>query len=164
MLNQKVKVHQSENVINKKYITHYNDLYPELTNLNNIAYIRGETDLKTIALLYDRVVVFIPPVSEQHIISQYNITYNELIMLCKEGIVIPLIGDPLDYDYNTYKELFSLEPISVLSRGLAVLDKIGMENYIEKAAVDLPMDKIVRAELKRSVITSYSIHYTKLYD
>jgi len=139
-------------------IKHYSDIYPDLYNKfgqnNNLAYVRGSVPLKLVSLFYDPVIVFIPPISKEMIEARFQLKYNELIKLCQQNIVIPIIGNVLYYTSDHFKEILNLpsQPPSLWARGLSILDIFGMNDCLEKAKSKLPMNKIAN---DKKILRSY---------
>jgi len=134
---------------NQKIVKHYSDVYPDLYNKigsnRGIAYIRGSVPLKLVSLIYDTVIVFIPPISKEKIESRFQLKYGDFIRLCQQNIVIPILGDVFNYTDDHFKEIFDLpsSPPSLWARGLGLLDVFGMNDCLEFAKGKLPVEKIV---------------------
>lgn len=130
------------------YITDYRDVYPDvyerIRSQKGVAYVRGTVPLKAMALLYDVVIAYIPPIAQNQIENRFKVTWQELIQLCQCGIVIPLIGKAECYKDEIFRDLLELPnpPYSVWARGLSLLEVFNMSNSLEIAREKLPVDAI----------------------
>lgn len=133
----------------------YEDVYPDVCKYlgpkKRVAYIRGRVSIKMMALLYDVVIVYIPSYAKEVLEKRFALNdWDELIRLCQQGIVIPIIGRAEEYTAKHFNDLFKelpKMPYSLWARGLALLDVFGMSDTLEIAREVLPVDKI--AEDKR---------------
>ena len=129
-------------------VKHYKDIYPDiykrLKDGNGIGYIRGQVPLKAMVLIYDIVIVSIPPLSIEQIEKRFSVTYEELIRLCNSGLVIPIITDTHEYSAPHFDDLFNLlnPPCSLWARGLGLLSAFNMDNALEIAKEALPVSEI----------------------
>jgi hypothetical protein len=132
----------------QRYVKSFLDVYPDIARTfsekEEIGYVRGHVPIKLMLLIYDKVVVYIPPHSCKLIEQRFQVTFDELIQLCELNLLIPIIGDVKDYIGEHFKKLFSLPtpPSSLWARGLALLDVFGMQNALEIARENLPIAKI----------------------
>lgn len=131
------------------YVKGYQDVYPDiyerLMKKKGVAYIRGEVSVKLMALLYDTLVLFIPPLPKDQIEKRFFLTWEELIILCQQGIVIPIIGDAQSYTAPHFDDLFTklpAKPSSLWARGLSLLDVFHMEETLDEARRILPVDAV----------------------
>lgn len=130
----------------KSYRDVYPDIYKRISNCESIAYLRGDVPLKLMALIYDVIVVYIPATSKESIEKRYQLKYEELLSLCEHNIVIPIIGNALEYTAPHFDALFQLAnpPYSLWARGLGLLDAFGMSNRLSIAREHLPIDAITQ--------------------
>lgn len=137
-------------LVSKGYVNEYRDVYPDvysrIHSQKGIAYIRGNVSIKLMTILYDIVIVFIPPLSKKQLENRFFLSsWDELITLCQHGIVIPIIGKAENYTAPHFDDLFNklpFKPYSLWARGLALLDVFGMSNSLEIAKEIMPVDKI----------------------
>ena len=153
------------------YVKGYQDVYPDiyerLGKKKGVAYIRGEVSVKLMAILYDMLVLFIPPLPKDQIEKRYFLTWEELIVLCQQGIVIPIIGDARNYTASHFDELFKklpTKPSSLWARGLSLLDVFHMEETLDEARHILPMDVLSQdEELLRKAAADYKNSDTQYF-
>lgn len=136
------------NLIKQKYVKSYKDVYPDvhkrLNHKKGIAYIRGSVPLKAMVLIYDVVIVSIPPLSKEAIEKRFSVTFDELIQLCEVNLVIPVITDATEYTAPYFDQLFELlnPPCSLWARGLGLLEAFNIENTLDVARDALPVSDI----------------------
>lgn len=145
------------------FVKGYKDIYPDIYNIINdkkgVAYIRGNVSLKLMTILYDVIIVYIPPISKSLLEKRFYLKWEELIILCQHGIVIPIIGDAKNYTAKHFDDLFiklPMKPYSLWARGLALLDVFGMDNALEIAKEVLPVDAI---SAEPSILKKWSKRY-----
>lgn len=145
------KVKQNRATLTKQgYVKGYRDVYPDVYNRihsqKGVAYIRGNVSVKLMAILYDVVIVYIPPLSKKQLEARFYLqSWDELITLCQHGIVIPIIGKAETYTATHFDDLFNnlpVKPYSLWARGLGLLDVFGMNNTLEIAKEVMPVDAI----------------------
>lgn len=145
------KVKQNrEKLMEQGYVKGYQDVYPDIHKRihlhKGVAYIRGNVSVKLMAILYDAVIVYIPPLSKKQLESRFYLKeWNELIVLCQHGIVIPIIGKGENYTASHFDDLFNKlpdKPYSLWARGLGLLDVFGMSDALEIAKEVMPVRAI----------------------
>lgn len=144
-----------ENLTKQGYVKGYRDVYPDvyerIHSNKGVAYIRGNVSIKLMAILYDTVIVYIPPLSKKQLEARFYLkNWNELIILCQHGIVIPIIGKAENYTASHFDDLFHktpTKPYSLWARGLGLLDVFGMGNTLEIAREVMPVDAIADDEV-----------------
>ena len=137
------------------YVRSYRDVYPDIYERihqkKGVAYIRGRVSIKLMAILYDTVIVYIPPLSKKQLETRFYLkSWNELITLCQHGIVIPIIGKAPNYTASHFDDLFDKlpgKPASLWARGLGLLDVFGMSNSLEIAKEVMPVSEIANNEI-----------------
>lgn len=146
------KVRQNREALAKQgYVKGYKDIYPDVYERihkhKGVAYIRGTVSVKLMAILYDTVIVYIPPLSKKQLeVRFYLKDWEELVILCQHGIVIPIIGKAENYTASHFDDLFNRlpdKPYSLWARGLGLLDAFGMSNTLEIAKEVMPVEAIV---------------------
>ena len=132
----------------------YPDVYKRIHKNKGVAYIRGNVSLKLMALIYDVTIIFIPPITKRQIEHRFDISYDDLLELCRYNIVIPIIGNVANYTAPHFTELFNLPnpPSSLWARGLALLDVFDMGNRLEIARESLPIADMIEC---KDVFKSY---------
>lgn len=149
------KVKQNRAVLTKQgYVKGYGDVYPDIYerihSQKGVAYIRGNVSIKLMAILYDVVIVYIPPLSKKQLMARFYLkNWDELITLCQHGIVIPIIGKAENYTAAHFDDLFHrlpIKPYSLWARGLGLLDVFGMSNTLEIAKEIMPVNAIANDE------------------
>lgn len=136
------------------YVKGYQDVYPDvyerIHSQKGIAYIRGNVSIKLMAILYDIVIVYIPPLSKKQLEARFYLkNWDELITLCQHGIVIPIIGKAENYTAAHFDDLFSklpIKPYSLWARGVGLLDVFGMSNTLDIAKEIMPVNAIASDE------------------
>ena len=116
----------------KRYQDIYPDVYKRIRSRKSVAYIRGSVSIKLMCLLYDVVIVHIPPISKEQIEKRFHLEWDELIKLCQNGLVIPIIENSEFYTSDHFDRLFKdTSPYSLWARGIALLDIFNMSNTLE---------------------------------
>lgn len=142
-IEQKIFLHQNSSLRGqKRYIESVVDLYPEMKDATSVCYIRGNVPMKAMLLLYDKIVVFVPPATKECLEKRFGIPYEEFIELCRCGLVQPLIGHAVEYTEDIFVELLKLKPPSVWARGVGSLSLLQMDDVLEEARCKLPVWKI----------------------
>lgn len=145
------KVKQNRETLTKQgYVKGYRDVYPDvyerIHSQKGVAYIRGNVAVKLMTILYDTVIVYIPPLSKKQLEMRFYLNnWNELIVLCQHGIVIPIIGKAENYTAEHFDDLFNslpVKPYSLWARGIGLLDVFGMSNTLEIAKEVMPVNAI----------------------
>ena len=148
---QMEQVLKNRDVLSKQgYVKGYQDVYPDVYQRikakKGVAYIRGSVSIKLMCILYDVVIVYIPPISKTQLEKRFYLnSLDELISLCQQGLVIPIIGKAEYYTGNHFNDLFTklpIKPYSLWARGIGLLDVFGMSNTLEIAKNILPVDAI----------------------
>lgn len=148
---QMQQVLQNREVLSQQgYVKDYKDIYPDvyqrIKDKKGVAYIRGSVPVKLMALLYDVVIVYIPPIAKTQLEKRFCLNkWEELISLCQQGIIIPIIGKAEYYTANHFNDLFKnmpIKPYSLWARGIGLLDVFGMSNTLEIAKNILPVGAI----------------------
>lgn len=143
-----------EKLTQQGYVKSYRDVYPDvyerIRHQRGVAYIRGNVSIKLMAILYDTVIVYIPPLSKKQLEARFYLkSWDELITLCQHGIVIPIIGKAENYTATHFDDLFNklpVTPYSLWARGLGLLDVFGMSNSLDLAKEVMPVDAIANNE------------------
>ena len=84
--------------------------------------------------------------------------YKDFLTLCRNNIVIPIIGNSHDYSASHFEPLFrgKLPPPSLWARGVALLDVFGMSDTLEIARQKIPVERIASTlEIQKSGLTNY---------
>lgn len=138
----------AEKLRRQGYVKEYKDVYPDIHSRihskKGVAYIRGNVPLKLMAIIYDTVVVYIPPLNKKQLEQRFRLKWDDLIKLCQHNIVIPIIGNAINYTAEHFNDLFMLPypPYSLWARGLGLLDVFDMSDTLSVAKNVLPVDKI----------------------
>ena len=142
-IEQQLKVtNLSDEIVRKGFVTSAQDLYPDVDLPSHCSYIRGSIPVKMMLLLYDKVVVYFPPSTVNHLVERSQTSYKDLICLCKYSLIQPLIGHPTDYIEPHFNELLACNPPSVWARGVSLLSKLSMGDTLEIAKSKLPLERI----------------------
>lgn len=161
------KVRQNREVLTRQgYVKGYKDVYPDVYERihkhKGVAYIRGTVSVKLMAILYDTVIVYIPPLSKKQLeVRFYLEEWEELIILCQHGIVIPIIGKAENYTASHFDDLFNRlpdKPYSLWARGLGLLDAFGMSNTLEIAKEVMPVEAIAN---DKTIFKKWAKKYNK---
>lgn len=162
----KIKQHK-EKLTQQGYVKSYRDVYPDvyerIRHQKGISYVRGNVPIKSMAILYDTVIVYIPPLSKTQLEARFYLkNWDELITLCQHGIVIPIIGRAENYTATHFNDLFNklpIKPYSLWARGLGLLDVFGMNNVLDLAKEVMPVDAIAKDEkIYRKWARRYGCH------
>lgn len=162
----KIKQHK-EKLTQQGYVKSYRDVYPDvyerIRHQKGISYVRGNVSIKSMAILYDTVIVYIPPLSKTQLEARFYLkNWDELITLCQHGIVIPIIGRAENYTATHFNDLFNklpIKPYSLWARGLGLLDVFGMNNVLDLAKEVMPVDAIAKDEkIYRKWARRYGCH------
>lgn len=157
--------HNKALLFEQRYVNSYRDVYPDIYkrihSKKGIAYIRGNVSIKLMAILYDVVIAYVPPLSKKHLEIRFNLNnWDEFIILCQHGIVIPIIGKAENYTAEHFDDLFNKlpeGPYSLWARGLALLDVFGMSNSLEIAKEVLPVNAIAN---DKSIFKKWAKEYS----
>ena len=109
-------IKQNQATLNAQgYVKGYRDVYPDIyervRSQKGVAYVRGNVSIKLMAILYDTVIVYIPPLAQKQLELRFYLKdWNELITLCQHGIVIPIIGRAEQYTAPHFDDLFNKLP------------------------------------------------------
>lgn len=145
----RIRINQA--VLNEQgYVKGYRDVYPDIYDRihkkKGIAYARGNVSIKLMTILYDTVIVYIPPLPKKQLELRFCLNgWDELITLCQQEIIIPIIGKAELYTAPHFDDLFTKlpsGPYSLWARGLGLLDIFGMSNALERAKEVMPIDAI----------------------
>lgn len=123
-----------------QYITSAYEMYPDIRLDDGAVYLRGDVPLKLLLLLYDKIIIFMPPANRDYFEKKYNLPFDDFLTLCRKGIVVPLIAHPTDYTDNCFRELFELNPPSVWARGISLLNTFNLD--FDEAQRVLPLKRI----------------------
>lgn len=119
------------------------DLYPDAITSGSKGFARGLMPLAMLALLYDKVVVFIPAVTEELLEARLGCDLELVFDLSRHGIVDIVIGRPDQYLGEEYFEsLIQAGPYSLWMRGLAVLEVLGMQEVLIPERCPLPVNEM----------------------
>jgi hypothetical protein len=122
------------------------DLYPELKLPHLVGYSRAPVPLPLLVLLYDVVVVYVPPSSQSRLEAKWGLPFEDFVDLARAGLVQPLIGHPPDYSAQYFKPLLEERPPSLWARGYGMLCALGLEATLSPDECPLPVSEI--AQLK----------------
>ena len=110
--------------MSKGIVTRAERIYSDIHKSRRLAYYRQGVPLLPLLFLYEQVVVYIPPCSQEEIKKRFEVSWDVLIKLIKSNLIIPIIGHPPYYVDQPYlKELFDYKPASVWARG----DELALE-------------------------------------
>ena len=139
---------------NASFISSVHDIYPEIQIEKSAVYLRGKTPIKLLLLLYDKIILFLPPASKEYFFVQFGLHFDEIMILCRKGIIIPLIAHPTDYSAPYFEELLLLNPPSVWARGISILENMNID--FDEAQRVLPLKRIASFA---SVRKQWRMHY-----
>lgn len=161
---------QAERLEKQGIVKNFQDVYPDLAaqiSGESTSYVRGSVPLKLMALIYDKTIIYVPPLSKQMLEERFQLSYEDFIKLCQNGVVIPILGNVHEYRGDFYTPLFELNnaPASLWARGVALLDVFGMNDALDLARQKLPVehmsrDPAVRAQWRKKLpgATEEEIH------
>lgn len=176
----------SERLSKQGLVKDYKDIYPDLKGIfsdpgSSVSYIRGNVPLKLTSLLYDKTIVYLPPWPKDLIEKRFGLSYKDFLTLCRNNIVIPIIGNSHDYSASHFEPLFrgKLPPPSLWARGVALLDVFGMSDTLEIARQKIPVERIAstleiqkkwadklpgisKDDLKKAIMDDVSVMYADL--
>lgn len=122
------------------YATSSKELYPDIDINGGTVYLRGSVPLKLLLLLYDKIILFMPPANREYFENKYHLSFDDILTLCRKKIIIPLIAHPTDYKDDCFRDLFELNPPSVWSRGISLMNVFNMD--FEAIQGRLPLKRI----------------------
>jgi hypothetical protein len=128
--------------LKRGYVDTYRDLYPDLKLPGSIGYARGNIELLPLCLLYDKVVLMIPPLSRDALERRWGTSMGTVVRLVQAGLVQPIIARPEDYAQAHFEPLIEMSPPSVWSRGQEMLAILGLNWALDAQNFDLPFDEI----------------------
>ncbi len=158
--NEKLFIKKASNLIREKgKIEKPSDIYPEIQIPNTLTYRSGDIPLSYLLLLYEKLVLFIPPSTKDILENKWHMSFNTVIELCEQKYIIPLIGHPTEYDAPHFDPLLRLKPPSVWARGLTLLNELGLGDKLIEANCPLPIDKMAKLP---SLENKYQRHFPNL--
>jgi hypothetical protein len=135
-----MKVYKEVSTLKTTHITSIDTIYPDVSVNESTVYIRGDIKLKLLLLLYDKIILYIPPADENYFFNRFGINFTDLLTLCRKNVIIPLIAHPTDYTLPHFKELLDLKPPSVWARGISLVKSFNMD--FDEAERRLPLKRI----------------------
>lgn len=138
--NERQKVKREISALDTTHVTSVKDIYPDVEIGESSIYLRGDVPLKLLLLLYDTIILYLPPASKEYFQSRFDISYDDILTLCRKEVIKPLIAHPPDYTAPYFKELLDLNPPSVWSRGISLVESFNMD--FDEAQRKLPLKRI----------------------
>lgn len=137
------------------------DLYPDLSLPASVGYTRLGVPLLPMTLLYERLVVYVPPVDSRALQARWGMAYNDFLRLVDAGIVQPLIGRVTDYTGKQFRLLLEAGPPvpSVWTRGLTLLGECDLDWTLRPESYRLDFDELA---MQPSLLTKYRKHFPRL--
>src|SRR5690606_26215987 len=83
-------VSQSTDLRARGHVDTFTDLYPDLADLGHSGFTRHDVPLELMLLLYERVVVYIPPKPPAELEQKFGMSLSQLTTLAQSGLVVPL--------------------------------------------------------------------------
>lgn len=127
-------------IVRRGYIQDPADLYPEIGHEKHTSFTRTPIPLLFLVLLYERTVIFLPPMRQGEMEERWGLPLEALVKLIRAGVVQPLIGDPVDYTDAHFEQIMETRPPSVWARGLSLLERLGMGDTLKEADCPLPIE------------------------
>jgi hypothetical protein len=137
-------------VVRRGYIDSPADIYPDIEFVNHSSYVRTPLPLGFLVLLYDRTVIFVPPVSESELAARFGLPFAKILALSRAKVVLPIIGNALDYGADHFDELLDLKPPSLWARGVCLLEQLGMGATLTEDGCPLPVREMAQLDSLRS--------------
>lgn len=125
------------------------DIYPDVEFADSMGYTRQGVPLLPMSLLYEKLVVYVPPASKKELRRRWGISIEELGELAARGIVEPLIGHITDYSAPHFASLFE-SPVgvpSVWTRGLTLLEEKGLQDTLLEESYSFDFDQLASENL-----------------
>jgi hypothetical protein len=146
----------SDNIRNKGKVESPKDIYPDIALTETLTYRTGNVPLSHLLLLYEKLVLYIPPSSKEILEKKWSVPFETVISLCEQEYIIPLIGHITEYSKPHFAPLLKLKPPSIWARGLTLLTELGHEDKIIEKNCPLPIDKMASV---RAIRKKYEQHF-----
>jgi hypothetical protein len=131
------------------------DIYPDINQAKHMSYARTPLPLMFSVLLYERTVIFVPPMSKEDLEQRWGLPLDQLLELARAGLVQPIIGHTLDYAADHFDGLVEIRPPSLWARGLTVLDHLGMGSALDERECPLPIGEMANLNTLRFKYRKY---------
>lgn len=131
------------------------DIYPDIQIPSSVAYTRYTIPLPFLVLLYEKTTVYVPPLSKKDLLLRWGTSIETVIALAQSGIVVPIIGRPTDYRASHFAPLLELKPPSLWARGVALLDRLGMNAALDERDCPLPIAEMAHVKPLRRKYSHY---------
>ncbi len=145
---------RSGDAIRRGFLQEPRDLYPDLAPRSHVSYVRTPLPLSFLVLLYERTVIFIPPMSQKNLEARWGMSMERIVDFAREGIIQPIIGHAVDYSAPHFDALMETKPPSLWARGVALLEAMGMSDSLRETECPLPVAEMaalpsLRAKYRR---------------
>lgn len=145
--------------ISRGHIELPSDLYPDLPVVKCTAYTRTPLPLSFLVFLYDRTIIFVPPASREDLEQRWGMSFEAVVTLARAGILQPIIRQAVDYGAPHFEPLLETRPPALFSRGVSLLDRLGLGNTLVENECPLPVSDIARLPALRR---KYQTYYPQL--
>lgn len=145
------------------YIATVNDLYPGMRLPSSVGYTRQGVPLLPLALLYEKLVVYVPPIDRPSLQTRWGTTYEDFVELVRCGIIQPLVGHIPDYRSSHFRDLFeSGTPVpSVWTRGLTALTELGLGDALRPDRYSFDLEEL---SVQPSLVAKFKRHFPRYSD
>jgi hypothetical protein len=130
---------RSQEAISRGFISAPTDMYPDLVEVSQTSYVRRPLPLSFLLLLYERTVVFVPPLGKKALETRWGLSVERFIEFAQAGIIQPIIGHATDYGDPHFDALLDGKPPSLWARGLAIVEALGMMDTLTERGCPLPV-------------------------
>ena len=150
----------SDRIREKGKVSAVSDIYPDIGIPETLTFRSGRIPLSHLLLLYEKVVLFIPPSQPEILKEKWSVPFKTVMELCEQDRIIPLIGHATDYSAPHFEPLFKLKNLpSVWARGLTLLIELGYGDKLIERNCSLPIAKMANVKF---VIEKYKHHFPTL--
>jgi len=158
--NEKLKAKSfSDKIREKGKVSTVSDFYPDIDVPETLTFKSGNIPLSHLLLLYEKMVLFIPPSRPEILEAKWSVPFKTVIELCEQNYIIPLIGHAPEYSAPHFESLLKLKPPSIWARGVTLLTELGYGDKLIESNCALPIAQMANV---KSVVEKYKQHFPSL--
>lgn len=151
-------VRSAGRVVRKGRVQGPDDIYPDIKRPSALGFTRQGVPLLPMALLYERLVVYVPPSNRRALQARWRLTYEDFLKLVESDLVQPLVGHIHDYTAPHFDPLFDGGAVvpSVWTRGVTLLATLGLEDTLKPETYSFDFDLLAS---QPSLVTKFKRHF-----
>lgn len=116
--------------------------YPDQPILSSAGYARSPMPLQLLALMYERTALFVPPYTKRQLEDRWEIEWRDFVTLAEQRLILPILGDPLDYGSDHFTPLLEINSPALWSRGIALVEELGLSGTLDQNQCPLPIEEM----------------------